>query len=376
MADPQTSNVPFNMLLFYLSPGYLVSMWIWLVLLAVGLRWGLRARRRAKGNASRLRLVHAGLSLWFVAFSLTLPELWFALFYDRTDSFNSTNVSERWFRRHVQLNPQGFRDAAPFTRAVPGGRRRVVFLGDSFTFGQGVERVADRFSDRIGRELEARQPGKFTVANLSLTGIGVNDMPVLWERHVLLQDSKVDIVVYAICLNDIEWMAGKVTDQQYEPLRKIKPRFFLLRDTYFYNWLYFRVQLMCQPKLLSYYDFVRKYYAGRPWQLMQQELDKLHEMLRKQGTELRLVVFPFLHNLGPGYPYREAHQQIVAFARERHLRVLDLEPVLSPHVSEGLTVNPFDAHPNVRANALAADAIVRELLSDLIQPLDQNPRKL
>jgi hypothetical protein len=45
--------------------------------------------------------------------------------------------------------------------------------------------------------------------------------------------------------------------------------------------------------------------------------------------------------------------------------VLDLWPVLKPHLGEGLTVNRFDAHPNERAHALAAEAIERELLRDL-----------
>lgn len=364
------------MLLFYLSERYLLGMGVWLAFLMLSLWWGLKARRRAKGMAGRLKLIHFGLSLWFVAVALTLPELWFGLFYDRTDSFNSTNVSERWFQRHVELNAQGFRDALPFSRTIPEGQRRIVFLGDSFTFGHGLERVEDRFSDQIGRALEKSLPGQFTVANLSLPGIGVNDMTHLWDQKVVQADSRVDIVVYSICLNDIEWMARKETDAHYEPLRKIKPQFFLLRDTYFYNWLYFRIQLLLQPKLLNYYDYVRQYYAGPQWKLMEKELDGVHAMLRQRGTELRLVIFPFLHNLGSDYPFRDAHQRLVTYARDRKIPVLDLEPVLSPHAAEGLTVNPFDAHPNIRANSLAAEAIVRELLPDLFQPLDQKLRKL
>jgi hypothetical protein len=201
-------------------------------------------------------------------------------------------------------------------------------------------------------------------------------MAAIWDRVVVQSDSPVDIAVYAICLNDIEWMARKATEEQYKPLQVLKPHFFLFRDTYFYNWLYFRAQLLRQPKLLNYYDYVRQYYAGNPWKLMEVELDKLNDLLRKQGTELRIVVFPFLHNLGPDYPFRQAHQRFIDYARDRQIKVLDLEPVLSPHAGKGLTVNPFDAHPNARAHSLAAEAIVRDLLPDLIQPLDQKPRKL
>ena len=364
------------MLLFYLSDRYLLGMGAWLALLAVSFWWGLKSRRRWKGSPARLRWIHAGLSLWFVLCSLTLPELGFALFYDRTDSFNITNVSDRWLKRHVRLNPQGYRDTNPFTRTIPEGRKRIVFLGDSFTFGHGLEREADRFSNRVRQELENVAKGRFTVANMGVPGIAINDMVPMWEHSVIQADCRVDVVVYTICLNDIEWMARKQTEKQYEPLAKLKPQFFLLRNTYFYNWLYYRLQIWRQPRLKNYYEFVREYYAGPPWLKMREQLDNLHKVLREQGTELRLVVFPFLHNLGPDYPFREAHQRIVGYAKENRIPVLDLEPVLTPHASDGLMVNPFDAHPNSRANELAADAIVKDLLPDLIHPLDENQRKL
>ena len=33
--------------------------------------------------------------------------------------------------------------------------KRICFIGDSFTFGQGVKDPADRFSDRVRSRLEA-----------------------------------------------------------------------------------------------------------------------------------------------------------------------------------------------------------------------------
>ncbi|MCH8828661.1 MAG: hypothetical protein IID45_03685, partial [Planctomycetes bacterium] len=70
-------------------------------------------------------------------------------------------------------------------------------------------------------------------------------------------------------------------------------------------------------------------------------------------------VFPFLHHLGEDYEFRAAHRKIVAFCAGTEIPVLDLDPVLSPHVSDGLRVNRFDAHPNERAHELAANAILK-----------------
>ena len=77
------------------------------------------------------------------------------------------------------------------------------------------------------------------------------------------------------------------------------------------------------------------------------------------------MVFPFMHNLGPDYDFHHAHTKLVKYCREAKIPVLDLEPVLAPHVEEGLTVSRFDAHPNERAHELAAEAILGLLLDNL-----------
>jgi lysophospholipase L1-like esterase len=351
-------------MLFHLSDSYLLGMGVWLLMLAAVFVIGLKLRRRWKQQPRKLRLVHAALSLGMLGCALTAVELYFAIWYDQSDSFNMTNVSRRWFDEHVQVNPQGYRDAQPLARTVPAGQRRILFLGDSFTFGHGVNDVADRFSDRVGRALEEAQPGRFVVANLGIPAFDVRQVRRLLTDEVLGGGYQADVVVYTICLNDIESFDGENL-KVYERIGAAKPSFFLFRDTYFFNLLYFRMRQFTAPEIRDYYAFVREDYAGEPWRKMQQELEALREACEAQQVDLRIMVFPFLHNLGPDYPFREAHRQIAAFCKARKIPVLDLEPVLSPHAGETLTVNRFDAHPNPRAHELAAEAMRKTLLSDL-----------
>ena len=48
--------------------------------------------------------------------------------------------------------------------------------------------------------------------------------------------------------------------------------------------------------------------------------------------------------------------------------MLDLQPIFSEHTGEKLEVSRFDAHPNERAHAIAAEAIEKDLFSDLVAP--------
>jgi hypothetical protein len=108
-------------------------------------------------------------------------------------------------------------------------------------------------------------------------------------------------------------------------------------------------------------------YSGAPWEGLKNKLDELHRDCESQHVDFRMVIFPFLHNLGPEYPFHEAHRKLKDYCTAANIPVLDLEPILAPHVAEGLTVNRFDAHPNERAHAIVAQALKDKLLADLFR---------
>src|SRR5690349_142254 len=66
---------------------------------------------------------------------------------DTTDSLNYTKASVRWFERHWQTNSAGCRDDLEYAVEIPRGRRRITFVGDSFTAAQGVKNIEDRFGN-------------------------------------------------------------------------------------------------------------------------------------------------------------------------------------------------------------------------------------
>src|SRR5689334_11958529 len=108
------------MMLLLLPGEYLLGMGIWLVLMAVAFVLLLKLRRSSKGRKVQLGFVNAGLSLWMLLSVITGLELYFALFVDRSDSFNQTNISKRWLHRYIdgQKNEAGFRDTQEFTKKI------------------------------------------------------------------------------------------------------------------------------------------------------------------------------------------------------------------------------------------------------------------
>lgn len=364
-----------NIAVRHLSFDYGLGMIGWLAAGVFAFALLLKLRRRWSVRPKLKRLTHIGLSVWLLLAMLTVVELYFATVYDQSDSFNMTNVSKKWFILHVEpdqkelifseSDQQGiqYRDDRAYPAAVPAEQHHLCFLGDSFTFGHGVPSVRDRFSNRVRASLEDRQPGRFVVSNLANAGADL-----FWVEGVLEQlvagKHKIDTVIYVICLNDIETFHPD-HDKIYAKIGEGGPKFFLFRDTYFFNFLYFRYRQFTQPAVRDYYGFVREYYDGEPWVRMQRKLLAVRELCRRNGTDFRIVVFPFLHTLGEDDPFQPICEKVVAFCRRSEIPVLDLTPVLTPYEEDGLTVNRFDAHPNERAHELAAEAILSRLLSDL-----------
>lgn len=360
-------------LFLQLSDGYLISMALWLVLLLMTPRVLLGFRRRWKAQPKKQKWVKLGLSLWLVCGLFTAIELGFALLYDTTDSFDMTYVSHRWFKVHVEPDLKqlafqdgsgiDYRDDVQFPLAIPRDQQHVVFLGDSFTFGHGVPDVRNRFTNQLRAKLNQDQStqGKFAVSNLSKPG-----SDLLWGEAVLdnlARDRRpVDVAAYVMCLNDIEAFHERFMDFNNEVGRlRSQPGWFLVRDTYFFNWAYFRGVLLSQSEVRNYYSFVKDYYAGEPWQKFSAALQRVARQNAERHTQFCLVIFPFLHNLGPDYPFAEVHRQIAAKCEELRIPCVDLLPALQSHAGERLTVNPFDAHPNERAHALVAEELKLKL---------------
>jgi hypothetical protein len=341
---------------------YLLALAAWIAGLVIAGWWLLRrrrVRRRAKQSVGGL---DAGLGGVLVLAALTVPELWFAFVYDATDSFSQTNVSKKWFARHVTPNKAGYRD----DRELPAFRERdrvyIGFVGDSFTFGHGVRRTADRFTDRVARELEATCPGRTVVFNTGLPGLEIRGLTDEMVPELIRTGTPLDVLVYVFVPNDIEYLDER-TAAFYQAQQARSPQFFLFRDTYFYNWLYYRLGNLRASPRGDYYGYLAEAYAGPPWPRFAGKLDELHRLCGEHDIELRVAVFPFLTTLGADDPFAPAYERLVSHCAASKIPCLDLRSALLPNVSRGLVVSRFDAHPNERAHKLAAEGLLAELKS-------------
>lgn len=237
------------------------------------------------------------------------------------------------------------------------GRPRLIFIGDSFTEGQGVYE-----EDTFVSVLQARFPD----AELLDCGRRGYDFPRLREWLELRLEDEPDVVVYAMVLND---------PHQSEAFRA--------RQVFLDDWILDRRRMVSEgdgsppfwePRLFSlladrieaarvstetqrwYRDMVEAPNA-EGWLHTLDDIDAMRAATEAEGASFHVALWPLMSSLERDYPFEDTHHTITEAIRMRSIDVLDTLPSFEGQDTPALWVHPADHHPNARAHRIFADAI-------------------
>jgi lysophospholipase L1-like esterase len=239
----------------------------------------------------------------------------------------------------VRINSDGLRDdELPRERS---GARRLVFLGDSITFGWGVEK-----QDSFERVLERRLSEE--VAPTEIVNFGTGNYNTTQAVQLFLEKGLAyapDAVVLFYFINDAE------------PVPRRSAWWWLghsrLLTLYWSRLHALALRLGSAPGWREYYAGL--YRDDQPgWRETRQSLLALRDAAASHGIRLQVVLLPELHQL-TDYPFAREHAAILAFLAEHGIAALDLAPRFAGETHpESLWVAPDDPHPNAKAHARIA----------------------
>jgi lysophospholipase L1-like esterase len=322
-----------------------------------------KIKRSAKTSWSSLVLGNCAVLFFLLSLGLLAGEIYFRFVFDTTDSVNFTRVSRRWFARYWNTNGNknrfGCRDNVEYNALIQPGKRRVTFLGDSFTAGQGIKNIQDRFVNRIRTRRSDWEI--HMVADLGWD----TDMELGFLKQIVADDYQLDNVVLIFCLNDVsdlmpQWMDAVRIDEN-----EISHAGWLIQNSYFVNFLYAHWKIMRNPYTKDYYSFIGDGYRGDVWNKEMQQLHQLRELIQSHGGKLMVVTFPFVNAVGPNYSYSAIHKQLDDFWKAENVAHLDLLSIYKDEPGTKLSVSRFDAHPNEYAHQLATEAIEKFVAQNL-----------
>lgn len=250
-----------------------------------------------------------------------------------------------------EMNNLGFRDQERFPPRRPGVKR-IIVLGDSFTFGEGVH-PEDMFVHRIEQML-LDAGDSVEVLNFALGGWGTVDEIAYLERCGLAFAP--DLVLVAYVLNDAQY-AGKLDfwedfRQQFESS--------WVRHSALLSHFYMRL-LQGTYVRRHVRELVRDAQAEQEkWRISFAALDKGDTLCAAHGARLAVVLLPFMYAFDD-YPFLPFNRMIERHCRERSIPVRDLLPAFAGLDHEKLWVHPSDPHPNEIGHELIARELVRFL---------------
>jgi lysophospholipase L1-like esterase len=334
------------------------------VLAILLLRWFWRAQKKQPAKPGWGTLLLGNLLVLAVLISLIPPagESYYRFIYNTTDSLVYTKTSRHWMERYWKLNDDNLRDdlLVPMTREA--GKRRITFVGDSFTAAHGVKDIQDRFVNLIRRAHPEWEVHMFAVPGFDT-----------WEETDILsfylkRGYELDLVVLVYCLNDVSDLLPGREENLARINQEIAAQGWLQRNSYLVDTWHHRWQARRDPFIKNYYSFVREGYTGAVWEKQKQRLNDFGTMVRTNGGQVAAVTFPFLHALGANYDYQFAHEELNQYWQTAGVPHLDLLPVYREIPKDQLIVNRLDPHPNEYGHKLAAEAMDKFLQERLKQP--------
>jgi len=257
------------------------------------------------------------------------------------------------------VNSFGCRDRE-YRIPKPQGVVRIVGIGDSLTFGQGVEEE-DTFLARLERDLIARGL-PVEVINCGVFGYNVNEEARRFQEVSELLEP--DIVLIGYELGDPlpnpplkrEAASASEDSRASHSLLQRHALIDLVKQSRVISFLAYRYSFLLKKFSLRNWDAL--YADGSPlWKNLSDRYAGMAATARARKIDVAVAIVPQLSNLDAGYPFKSIHDRVAAMCRAQGMRVVDLLPAFMGKDGPRLWIHPRDRHPNAEGHRIIADAL-------------------
>lgn len=250
------------------------------------------------------------------------------------------NISERMMGVQVETNSDGLRDREyPVEKT---GKYRIIFIGDSLTFGWGAERE-DTFEYLLEERLTRTHDAEilnFGIGNYNT----VQEVNLFEEKGLKYEPDQVTMFFF---INDAEL------------LKKGSSWEFLSQSQLItFYWSRLRGLFADDSSESGYLDYYSRLYSdsSQGWQEAKAAMLKMKELALENDIVFQVVLLPELHDL-VNYPFKNIYGLVARFLNDNDIDVLDVTPAFRNETEPMLLwVARDDAHPNARAHKIIADS--------------------
>lgn len=256
-----------------------------------------------------------------------------------------------WLNKYQKpINSYGFRDKEPKKNSPA-----ILFVGDSFTEGQGLTDTDERFSNIVGAEFP-----KLATINIGKRGLETAKEFKVMTNFIEKTNIQPEVIVLQYFGNDIDETAfSNGLSFGAKPAYFNVPSIFkpLIKGSYFLNFIYW---MLPQGDATAYKEFLqRAYQSDEIFSKHKQDLQLFVDYANQHSIKLVVIVFPFLWNT------EESDElyvnSIIHFFEENNATAISVSPLVQDIPVEKRIINVNDSHASKEVNARVAQAILERL---------------
>ena len=283
------------------------------------------------------------------------------MFTARSFSIPYPLADQNWMRSYwyPTLNSQGYRDIE-LADGNRSGQKNILVLGSSYTAGDGIEQVNDRFSNILASQLSTG----YRVYNLGKCGTdaagqfrNLEDFPV-----------RPDILIWCHTTKSIARPKRRPSDSSVPDIRPS----FLMERSYLLNYIYwkFYVPAKYYSRHIEDIDNQHLFYYLDEGLLHNHfsEIDKTLDWCAMDSIPVMAVLFPAM-NFGIGITEVIVNKPVGDHFRSRGVIVTDVYDLIKDLSADQRIVNSNNPHPgevvhellgNELYNVLTANSLISE----------------
>lgn len=254
--------------------------------------------------------------------------------------------------KQVKINSQGMRDYE-YSLEKPDDVYRIAVIGDSITFGWGVE-LNESYPKILEKKLNSSR--KVEVLNFGVPGyVGVQVLTVIKEKALRYNPDLIIIGHYLSMPNKI-W--NLYDTSVHIP---IGVKIFLNEHSCLYNWAKTRwTTILLKAGVIERTPYQELYIEGsEPWENYKISIKNISEISKEKNIPVLFVLLPNWDNLNDNYEFKEVDELMNKTVSENGLLCLDIFPEV-----KGLNAGEYRVdyvHPNGKGQEIIAYAIYKYL---------------
>ncbi len=236
----------------------------------------------------------------------------------------------------------------------PKGVKRILVLGDSFIFGDGLS-YEDLVTIKIEKILNTE------IKNIEVINAGVGGYNTKDELKQLIRLTpaiRPDLVIVFSFTNDV--IKDSQDPQKASWRQRIKE--YLRVKSKFFAYFYYLYKDRLSSKIGVPKSFLAPEYfnlddSKAGWVVFKKAVILIQKHCRQNNMDLFFVMIPTLTNLDERYPYAELRTKTSNFLKASNIPVIDLFDLFAPYRPSELWVNLENTHWNSLGTTLAAKEV-------------------